>query len=119
MTPITIQEITELLTTLNIPYTRTPPPSPPHTPTYYDRDIYFTISNTKYKITWFHNESTLYIGGEDTSPLIPFKYMELNTTFPTRHNHLKFSYRITGEGFLRGLAYDSFYIPLLKEEHQT
>ena len=61
---------------------------------HYKRNIVFQIYGMKYTITWYINESTLQIGDGARAPLMPFRYMYHDTTYPLvgRNESIGFSY---------------------------
>lgn len=59
------------------------------------RAITFCIGGVTYKILWNSNVSTLFIGDVLNAPFIQFRYLEINTTWPSLtkgHKGLAFSY---------------------------
>lgn len=48
----------------------------------FSRTIDFKVYEIEYRIVWFINESTLYIGGGVRAAQIPFKYIYIDRTYP-------------------------------------
>lgn len=82
----------------------------------FSRTISFTVYEIEYRIVWFINNSTLYIGNNKRAACIPFKYMYLDTTFPLvgGNRSIGFSYtKLKKESmFDRSFPYEVFRIPI-------
>lgn len=82
----------------------------------FSREIEFKVYDRVYRIVWYANESTLYIGKDKRSPFIKFKYLTINDTMPIvgGNKNLQFSYEKFEKKsiFDKEYPYHTFRIPL-------
>ncbi len=81
----------------------------------FSRTIAFSVYEIDYRIVWFKNQSNLMIGNHKRSPIIPFRYMCLDNTFPLveKNRSIAFYYKKENKGFLKNEhPFESFRIPI-------
>lgn len=83
---------------------------------HYDRTIEFHIYNLKYTISWYVNQSKLYIGDGGRCAFIPFRYLFLDLCYPIAGANLSIGFSQTKKEkvnmFDREYPFECFRIPL-------
>lgn len=108
--PITLEEIEDLLSKLDIQYKYVNH----HELSNFSRTIEFYVYNIQYQIIWYKNESYIQIGNNIRAPQYPFRYMYLDTTAPIApfdNKSLAFAYVEEDDGSGR-YPWGVFRIPL-------
>ena len=84
----------------------------------FSRTIMFYVSNQSYLIEWYKNECTLMFTGTVPSPIWKFKYIIIDSNYPSKYNQLMFPYRkLKQESRFDPLfPYDSFRIPIAEND---
>lgn len=57
------------------------------------RDFKFELEGVIYRILWYHNESTLFIGEHFRAAFVKFKYIFFDNCYPIEGACLAFAYR--------------------------
>lgn len=91
---------------------------PKETDGVFNRDLHLFINSTEYIITWYINESTLWLGEKNVSAFIKFKHIYVDTTYPIigGNRSIVFSYTKNERKniFDREFPYDSLLIPIIR-----
>lgn len=82
----------------------------------FSREISFKVYDIDYRIVWFVNQSTLYVGNGNRAACLPFKYIYLDMCYPLigGNRSIGFSYtKFKKESiFDREYPYEVFRIPI-------